>query len=180
MLKLNPKLSKEIIMTICDAKTAATEVKSTAEIVEELKATEVVEQVINGSKVKDLKVKAAAKRDWISIVGAGAIAAVGNAANMAVSNILNVDVHGEDASQYSALEIIGVSVATGTVATGIRYGLDFIPQVNRDETIGMLTTSLVSNTTFVAAALVRDSALALIRGKLASVDVVEMSEEALA
>lgn len=177
MLKLNPKLSKEIIMTIQNTNTAATEVKSTAEIVEQLKANEVVAEVLKESKVKDLK-KAATKRDWISIVGAGAIAAVGNAANMAVSNIMNVDVHGEDASQYSVLEIIGVSVVTGTVATGVRYGLDFIPQVNKDDSVALVTTSLVGNTAFVAAALVRDSALALIRGKLASVDVVEMSEEA--
>jgi len=136
-------------------------------------AAELVEQVKEKGALK--AVKAASQRDWISIVGAGAIAAVGSAANMVVENMLNENL-GND-KKYSLLEIAGVSAVTGTITSGVRAAVDYIPQVRNDDVIGMVTTSALGNAGFVVSSLVRDSALAMLRGQV-SINVEEIAADA--
>lgn len=128
-----------------------------------LTAEQLVELAQGNDKFKKLKV-AQARRDWISIVSAGAIAASATTADMLVRNKLNTAINGDDAPQYSAVEIVGVALVTATVATGIRAGLDFIPKVNGNDSVGLVATSLVGNSTFVASAMLRDSLLGMIKG----------------
>jgi ammonia channel protein AmtB len=120
-------------------------------------------------------VKARSQRDWISIVGAGAIAAIGSAANMIVVNSLT-EGQGND-KPYSVLEIAGVAAVTGVVSSGVRAAVDYIPQVNQDDTVGLVVTSLVGNAGFVASTLVRDGALAMLRGQV-SINVEEIGVDA--
>jgi hypothetical protein len=136
-------------------------------------AAELVEAVKTKGALQS--VKARSQRDWISIVGAGAIAAIGSAANMIVVNALTEE-QGKD-KPYSMLDIAGVSVVTGVVSSGVRAAVDFIPQVNQDDTVGLVTTSLVGNVGFVASSLLRDGALAMLRGQV-SVNVEEMAADA--
>lgn len=141
-----------------------------------VKSNDVVAEVLKGGKLKGLKATAK-KRDWISIIGTGVIGMSGAAADMIVTNKLISNVHGEDAPQYSVKEIIGVTVVTGLVASTVRAGLDFVPQVHNSDAVGLATTSLVGNGSFVAASLLRNSVLGLVKSKF-SVSVEELAEEA--
>ena len=136
-------------------------------------AAELVEQVKTKGALR--AVKARSQRDWISIVGAGAIAAIGSAANMIVVNSLT-EGQGND-KPYSVLEIAGVAAVTGVVSSGVRAAVDYIPQVNQDDTVGLVVTSLVGNAGFVASTLVRDGALAMLRGQV-SINVEEIGVDA--
>ena len=138
---------------------------------------DVVQEVLNAGKLQGVKASLR-RRSWVDIVGAGAIAAAGSVGDMLVTNNLNATLHGEDADQYSGREIAAVGVATALVASTLRFGLDFVPAVNNNFIGSVVATSLVGNTTFVASAYVRDAALNLIKGKLATVDVEAMASEA--
>lgn len=151
--------------------TAAVEAEVPA--VETQTAAELVEQVKEKAALKN--VKASVKRDWVSIIGAGAMAGVASAANMIVENMMAEDL--EQDRRYSSLDIAGVSVATAVVGSGVRAALDFIPQVHNDDTVALITTSIAGNMTFVASAMVRDAALDMLRGKVA-VDIEGLAEEA--
>lgn len=140
------------------------------------KADDVVAEVVKAGKLKGLKANVK-KRDWTSIIGTGVIGMSGAAADMIVTNKLVRHLHGEDARQYSVKEIIGVTVATGLVASTVRAGLDFVPQVHNNDVIGITTSSVVGNGSFVVAAMVRNSVLDLIKNKF-SVSVEELAEEA--
>lgn len=146
------------------------------EVAAEAKADEVVAEVLKGGKLQSVKASLR-RRSWVDIAGAGAIAAAGVVGDMLVTNQLNANLHGDDAEQYSALEIAGVGTATALVASTLRFGLDFIPVVNNNFMGSVLATSLVGNSASVASAYVRDAALSLVKGKL-SVNVEELAEEA--
>lgn len=137
---------------------------------------DVVAEVLKTGKLQSVKASLR-RRSWVDIVGAGAIAAAGSVGDMLVTNKLNANLHGDDAEQYSALEIAGVGTATALIASTLRFGLDFVPVVNNNFMGSVLTTSLVGNSAFVASAYVRDAALSLVKGKL-SVNVEELAEEA--
>lgn len=139
-------------------------------------ADDVVAEVVKAGKLQGIKASLR-RRSWIDIAGAGVIAAAGSVGDMIVTNKLNVNLHGEDAQQYSAMEIAGVSAATALVASTLRFGLDFVPVVNNNFMGSVVATSLVGNGVFVASGQVRDAALNLIKGKL-SVDVEALAEEA--
>ena len=143
---------------------------------EATEADDVVAEVVKAGKLQGVKASLR-RRSWVDIIGAGAIAAAGSVGDMLVTNKLNANLHGDDAEQYSGLEIAGVGAATALVASTLRFGLDFVPAVNNNFIGSVVTTSLVGNTSFVASAYVRDAALNLVKGKL-SVNVEELAAEA--
>lgn len=144
--------------------------KETAEV------SDVVAEVVNGGKLQGVK-SSLRQRSWSDVFAAGAIAAAGSVGDMLVTNKLNSNLYGDEANRYSGLEIIGVGAASALVASTLRFGLDFIPNVNNKPTNSIVTTSLVGSGTLVASTYMRDTALSMIKGKL-SVDVEELAEEA--
>jgi hypothetical protein len=140
------------------------------------KADDVVAEVVKAGKLQGVKASLR-RRSWVDVVGAGAIAAAGSVGDMLVTNKLRANLDGDNAEQYSALEIAGVGTATALVASTLRFGLDFVPVVNNNFMASVVSTSLVGNGTFVASAYVRDAALNLIKGKIA-VNVEDLAAEA--
>lgn len=143
---------------------------------EAAKADDVVAEVVKAGKLQGVKASLR-RRSWVDVIGAGAIAAVGSVGDMVLTNKLNANLHGDDAEQYSGLEIAGVGAATALVASTLRFGLDFVPVVNNNLIGSVVATSLVGNSAFVASAYVRDAALNMMKGKL-SVNVEELAAEA--
>jgi hypothetical protein len=143
----------------------------------EAEADALVQEVIKGDKLNAAK-KAAGKRDWINIAAAGAMSAIMSTGDMVVNNLLEKSVHGDDAKQYSVLEIAGVGLAAAVVGSGVRAAVDYVPQVNGHEGVALVATSLSANVAFVGSAFARDSILNTIKGKLATVDVEVLAEEA--
>lgn len=135
-----------------------------------------IQEVVNNGKLKAVKAKGR-KLDWVNVACAGAMGTIMTAGDMVVNNLLNADVNGEDAPQYSALDILGVASVSGLVAAGLRAGLDYVPQVRNHDGIGLVTTSLTANVAYVTSALVRDAALGMIKGNASvAVDVEALAE----
>jgi hypothetical protein len=163
----NANTTEEIILT--DEQKAAV-------IKEVAGSPNLIQEVVNNGKLKAVKANGR-KLDWVNVACAGAIGAIMSASDMVINNALNADVNGEDAPQYSALDILGVSSVSGLVAAGLRAGMDYVPQVRYHQGISLVTTSLTANVAYVASVFVRDAALGMIKGNATvTVDVEALAD----
>lgn len=114
---------------------------------------------------------------WESVIAAGVVGSVGALTGMIVSNKLNTEFRPEDGRQYSALEMAGVSIASGLVAGGLQAAVQQIDAVNDSEENRFVAMSAIANGTAVSSMFIRDKVLDMFSSRNVSVADFVTDEE---